>query len=276
MRDRTYCRTKKLQVKDIKGALNFVNKTGFCFAFTSKKSELPCLWHAACGERNPVYPEHTHSDPYIGLVWRAKDVLPGQKAIYYGKALKNRPTMISLQYFPYFYRSMDHMPDDNAYIVDYMRGNLSQSARRIMDELHKHSPQVTAELKLASGYAHPAKRAIFDKAMAELQMKMFVVKIGEFYDPFTFLWDLLSIRYKEEIEQARKITLRDARKVIIQKYFNNVWVAAIASIQRLFRWTRQDMEGIIDELVADGFIINIRVREEKPPFYAVSHIKDEV
>ena len=101
-RDETYRRRQSLQVTSIKEALEFVNENGVAFAFKARNSELPCLWHAACGSRAPVMPRHTHHDPALSLVWRAKDLLPFQKKIYYGKALKMTPTMISLEIFPAF------------------------------------------------------------------------------------------------------------------------------------------------------------------------------
>ena len=88
------------------------------------------------------------------------------------------------------------------YVADYMCGQLSSEAKRIMDALLERSPLVTADIKIAAGMAHPNKRAAFDKAMAELQSKMYLVKIGEFYDPFTFLWDLVERRFEDEIQTA--------------------------------------------------------------------------
>ena len=85
LRDRTYHRTPSLQVRSIDDAERFINNVGFCFAFKTNKSELPSLWHAAAGEREPLYPLHVQHDPYIGLVWEAKDALAAEKKVYYGR-----------------------------------------------------------------------------------------------------------------------------------------------------------------------------------------------
>jgi hypothetical protein len=262
-RDRTYCRTRALQVRSIPAALKFVNRVGFCFAFTAQRSELPCLWHAACGERQPVYPEHTHSDPYIGLVWEAKDVLPAQRKIYYGKALKNRPSMISLTYLPFFYRLVAGQAGPDRYLRDYMRGVLSPAAKRIMEALLDRSPQVTSELKLSSGYAHPRKRTEFDRAMAELQMSLQVCKIAEFYDPFSFLWDLVSLRYLEQIDAARGVTDGEARRRILEKYFEIVGVSEQAAIVRLFQWEPGATTGTLQEMRREGVLVPVLFRGEK-------------
>lgn len=178
LRDYIYRRTPQRQVRTVEEALEFINEVGFCFAFAARNSELPCLWHATCGERNPQWPEHTHHDPYVSLVWVAKDALAAERKIYYGKALKRRPSMISLEYFPCFYAvsGRNEKPDD--YLALYMRGELSPQAKHIMDALSESSPQTTAELKMSSGLSHPRKRYAFDRAMAELQMNLYVVKFG--------------------------------------------------------------------------------------------------
>jgi len=271
LRDNTFRRTPKLQVRTINDALNFVNSIGFCFAFKSRNSELPCLWHAACGERNPVYPLHTHHDPYIGLVWEAKDVLPGGKKIYYGKALKNRPSMISLEYLPYFYKLLDNEGKEDAYLRKYLNGNLSSEARTIMEALTENSPMVTADLKLATSMTHPKKRAAFDRAMTELQMNMFITKIAEFYDPFTFLWDLFTNRFPDEIKKAGQINTKQAQIVILQKYFSTIYISHPNEIKRLFGWSKEDIEAVLNHLLNEKILQkDIELKHEKKTFYGLS------
>ena len=270
LRDRTFRRQKKWQVRTMAQALAFVKQTGFCFAFTARRSELPCLWHAACGERNPEYPEHTHSDPHIGLVWQAKDDLVAKRSIYYGKAIKQRPSMISLELFPCFYRLFDRLDSPDYFYKDYMAGQLSAAAKRIMEALTERSPQVTAELKLSSGYGHPDKRAEFDRGMAELQMKMYVVKIAEFYDPFTFLWELVSVRFAEEIAISAGLSLSQARQRILEQYFRTVWVAEAAAVQRLFGWPRPVVDEELACLHESGVIKPVTIQNDKKRYMGIS------
>jgi len=258
-RDYTFCRTPQRQVRSIPDALRFVNAVGFCFAFSARSAELPCLWNAACGERSPVYPEHTHSDPFISLVWQVKDELPAQRAIYYGKAIRQRPAMISLAFLPAFYRLIAGKRGEDRYLAEYMAGALSPAARRIMEALTERSPQITSELKLSSGYAHPRKRAEFDRGMAELQMRMHLCKIAEFYDPFTFLWELFTVRYAEAAEAARKLTSAQARFAILRRYFAIAGAAGATSIQRLFGWPAGDIGQSLEQLLEEGTILPARV-----------------
>lgn len=271
LRDRNYFRTPLLQVKSMDDALDFVNKTGFCFAFKANNSELPCLWHAAAGERKPVYPKHVQHDPYIGLVWQAKDDLAHSKKIYYGKALKNRPSMISLDFFPYFYRLSRTSMEPDAYLADYMAGNLSSQAKRIMDAMTEIAPQVTSDLKMAAGFSNPKNRPAFDKAMAELQMKMYIAKIGEFYDPFTFLWDLVDRRFESELENVKELSRQQAIEKILKQYFKTVYVAKAIDIERMFKLPKFEITAALEKLLNEGFIQkDFVIEDKKGQFYAYS------
>ena len=274
LRDLTYHRTAKTRVSTIAQARRFVNTVGFCFAFTAKNSELPCLWHAACGERHPPYPEHTHSDPAIGLVWQAKDDLARDRSIYYGKAIKSRPSMISLEFFPSFYRLLDRPASPDQFLVDYQAGALSPAARRIMEALCQRSPMVTFELKMNSSMSHPRKRSEFDRAMAELQMKMYVVKIDEFYDPFSFLWDLVSSRFQPEIEIARSLSLKAARENILRQYFRLRWVSDAAACRRLFNWPVEVVQTLLDHLQQQDFLRQVKIENGRKEVYALADLPE--
>jgi len=273
LRDQTFCRTPLLQLRDINDAERFVNDVGFCFAFKMNKSELPCMWHAAAGRRDPVYPLHVQHDPYFGLVWNAKDALAAEKKVYYGKALKKRPTFISLEFLPAFYRLLKRKNNAEDWLADYMRGELSAAAKRIMEAIWEQSPQVTSELKMASNMAHPSKRAIFDKAMAELQAKMYIVKIGEFYDPFTFLWEVMDRRFADEIAIAKSMSVTEAQDKILLKYFHVRWAASEKEIQRLFGWPPIELEQSLQRLQERGAVIgDVLVENVRQKFWALSKI----
>lgn len=273
LRDQTFFRTGERQVRSVEQAERFINTVGFCFAFKASRSELPCLWHAAAGERTPDYPLHVQNDPYISLVWIAKDQLAAEKKVYYGKALKKRPTFISLEYFPYFYKVINHQRGDH-YLTDYLRGGLSRDARRILDVLNEQSPQITADLKAAAAMANPDKRLAFDSAMAELQSRFYVVKIGEFYDPFTFLWDLVDRRFADEISASAKLDADQAREKILLCYFQTLRVSSPQAVARLFSWSPVEVQSALKRLVEKGLLTNqIQIAGEKALFFGLSEMR---
>ncbi len=253
-RDRVHRRLPRLAVRSKEQALKFINSVGFCFAFKAEHSELPCLWHAACGVREPVLPRHTHHDPYLSFVWEMKDTLPAEKSIYYGKLLKGRPTMLSLKYLPYFYVLAERTGARDEYIQEFRRQKLSQDAKEIMEALLDSWPQVTKGLKLATGMHAKGDRAAFDKAIAELQTKMFVVKVAEQYEPFTFVWAPLARVFPAEVRKARRISLEEARAKVLEQYFANQLVGTVSSIQRLFRWSKKEIFQSLGTLLNAGAI----------------------
>jgi hypothetical protein len=269
-RDRVHRRVPRLAVRSKEQALKFINDVGYCFAFKSENSELPCLWHAACGTRDPVMPRHTHHDPYISFVWEMKDTLPAEKKIYYGKLLKGRPTMISLEFLPHFFVLAERSGTRDEYLQEFTRGKLSAGAKEIMEALMDSWPQVTKGLKLATGMHSKGDRAAFDKAIAELQTKMFVVKVAEHYEPFTFVWAPLARVFPAEVRRARRITPEAARLKILEQYFANEFVGTVASIQRLFRWTKQEIFQALGGLQQRGTIrTDIRIEGKDHRYYVL-------
>jgi len=269
-RDRLHRRRPTLAVATRAQALKFVNDVGFCFAFKSENSELPCMWHAACGMRSPVMPEHTHHDPYISFVWEMKEVLPAERKIYYGKLLKRRPTMVSLEYLPFFYVLSGRTGAKDEYRRDHSRGKLSFLAKEIMDALMDVSPQATKGLKLATGMTGRGDRAQFDKAIGELQEKMYIAKIREDHDPFTFVWAPLQSSFATQVRKARRITPETARLKILERYFRNQLVGSVTTVQRLFRWNKQEIFRTLGQLVQAGVITsNIKIHDETNRFYSL-------
>ncbi len=253
-RDRVHRRTPRLAVRTQRRALQFINDVGFCFAFKSVNSELPCLWHAACGERNPVMPRHTHHDPFISFVWEIKNVLPARRQVYYGRVLKHRPTLISLEMFPYFYALTRRTGQRDDYLRTFRHGELSAGAKAIMDALTDSSPQVTRGLKLAVGRHGARDRAGFDRAMTELQMHMFIVKTAEYDDPFTFEWELVPRAFPSQVRKARRISAQDARVAILERYFRSQLVGTVPAICRLFGWEKQEVFRTLGILVNRGLV----------------------
>jgi hypothetical protein len=268
-RDRIHRRRPSLAVNSKRQALQFINDVGYCFAFKSENSELPCLWHAACGMRDPSMPEHTHHDPYISFVWEMKDVLPAEGKIYYGKLLKRRPTMVSLEFLPYFYVLSGRTGMRDEFQKEFLTGRISALARDIMEALDDSSPQVTRGLRLATGTFTREERGSFDKAITELQARMFIVKVGEETDPFSFVWAPFTKAFSPQVRKARRIAPETARQKLLEQYFKNQVIGSVESIQNLFRWGKQTIYQALGKLVQDGMITpNVQIHGTEKRFYA--------
>ena len=211
-----------------KSALKFIEEVGFCTGFTAGMG-VPCLREAIAGTREPSMPEHIQHDYAIGMTWRIKDSLPHRRAVYYGKVIARRPSFIARGMLGAFLRLRI---EPGGYRKLYLRGGLSHCGKLVMDALTKRGEAETRVLKLSSGYALPSRRAVFDRAMAELQEKFLALKVDERADPFSYVWDTMTHRWPDAIADARRLTRKQAAYAIVAKYFE---IAAFGSERAIAR-----------------------------------------
>jgi DNA-binding PadR family transcriptional regulator len=215
-------------------------------------------------------PEHTHHDPYISFVWEMKDALPAEGSIYYGKLLKRRPTMVSLDYLPYFYVLSGRTGAKDEFRKEFLTGSLSPIARDIMEALKDSSPQITRGLKLATGTFTKDERGTFDKAITELQSRMFIAKVAEQADPFSFVWAPFTKAFASQVRKARRISPETARQKVLERYFQNQFVGSVNNIQNLFRWGKQTIYQTLGKLVQDGVITpNVKIHGSNGSYYGL-------
>ena len=103
LRDQTFRRRPAIRVRGEKSALAFINEVGFSFTLSDFGLPVPCLAMAVAGRRRRPWPRHTHHDEPIGLAWNLKDSLPAKKLVYYGRLVKGKPTLTSLECFRAFF-----------------------------------------------------------------------------------------------------------------------------------------------------------------------------
>jgi Winged helix DNA-binding domain len=253
-RDRRFRRLPRLRVHNERTALQFVDDVGFCLVFTNRTQQLPCLWVAVCGRRDPVFPEHSHYDPEWVLAWNLKDRLPAKRRVYYGKLILGKPSMVSLAQFPDFY-ALHGPAHDEQYRYDYEDGLLSRAAKQIMDALVERHPQTTKELKLSTHLAASRNRPIFDQAIAELQRKLHITMIEARYEPtFTYLWDLLDAWLPEPVARGRQIPRHEAVYRLVRRYLSVVYYASLAQVERVLRVPRAEVEEAVIRLQDEGAI----------------------
>lgn len=223
LRDHTLHRLPRLRVRGPAHALRFINEVGLASLFATRGLNLPCLWLAVCGRREPQFPHHSHHDPEVGLAWNLKDQLPAEGKVFYAKLIRGKPTFVAWNVFPDVYRLFGPRRD---YLRQYRDGLLSPNAKVILDALHRKRPQDTFALKLATNLARPSQRSQFDAAMAEVQHKLYVAMCEARYDPFTYVWDLVEARFPERVTAARHRQPREAARALAQRYLQAVIYAS--------------------------------------------------
>ena len=219
LRDRTFRRTPASRIRGAASALRFINEVGFSLTLSDFGLPVPSLRVAAEGRRRPAWPRRTHHDPAIILAWNLKDELPARRRCYYGRVVRGKPTLASLEQFANVFALVRGDKGSGDYLVDYRNGELSRPAFRILDALHEHGAQYTPDLRRRAGLTAAEATPAFERAMAELQRRMWVVKTEERYDPsFSYRWDLLDEWMPDETKRARDIPRGDAAYGILRRY----------------------------------------------------------
>ncbi len=255
LRDRTFHRLPHLRVRGERTALRFIEQVGFCLTFRTFGATLPCLYVAVCGRRRPRWPKHTHHHPAVGLTWDLKDTLPAKRLVYYGKLVHGKPTLVSLTLFPAFVALIRDGRLSGDYLADYRDGRLNRTALQVMDTLMEWHPLETRELRRRAGLGSPAHTRLFEKAMAELQRKLWVVKVEEIYDPtFSYRWDLLENWLPEQVARGHALSRGDAVRQVVEVYLKSVIASHERIMTRLFDLSIAEIEGALGRLTAAGRI----------------------
>jgi hypothetical protein len=263
-------RKPRLALRSFIHAYEFVKDSGFCFTSKAEDSALPSLWHAVSGERAPRIPRYSQPDPYRSIARELQDLLIADGKIYFGRLLRRRPTMISMEFLPFFYVLAGRTGIKDDYVQAFVRGDLSDVAKEIMDELADGPAQVTQGLKAATGNTSKSYDTKFARAILELQVKMFILRVAEHRDPFMPGWATVDTTFPTQVKKAAKISIQEARKKILQKYFHNQLVGSVQAIYHLFRWNKQVIYQTLGHLVHEGIISgNVKVQGMGGTYYSL-------
>ena len=254
-RERRFRRARELRVSDERQALAFVDDVGFCSTFYCFPEGVACLWEAVAGRARPRWPRHSHHDAAVGLTWRLKDSLPAAKRVYYGKLLKGRPLLVALDVFPAFYALVRGRQRARDYRAEYEAGRLSQPARRLMDALAREHPQYTGDLRANTFMLGAHRTREFERAMAELQGGLWIVKTEERYEPtFSYRWDLLEAWLPAAAAAGRRLGRERALEHLIARYLDAAVFTRALTLKRLFALPAAEIARAIRTLAARGAV----------------------
>jgi hypothetical protein len=121
------------------------------------------------------------------------------------------------------------------YRVEYEAGRLSHTGRRIMDAMLAEHPQYTRELRANVFMLEPSKTREFERAMAELQQGLWLVKSEERYEPtFSYRWDLLETWLPDKVAEGRRLSRETAVSGLIERYTRGAVFTTERQLARLF------------------------------------------
>jgi len=248
------------RVRSAAGALTFVETVGFCSTFFRFPEGVACLWEAVVGRAKPRWPRRSHHDDGVGLTWQLKDELPAARRVYYGKLLRGRPVLVALDLLPAFYALVRGRQRARDYRVEYAAGRLSLTARRLMDALVREHPQYTRELRANTFLLEPARTREFERAMAELQQGLWLVKSEERYEPtFSYRWELLESWLPDLVAEGRRLSRAAALDRLVARYAEGAIYTSRAHLRRLFGLPADELEASIARLVRAGTLHDVAV-----------------
>ena len=254
LRTRTFNLPPQKRVSSPASALTFVNKRGFAYFWPIKGIDLPSLWTAVAGDR-PVADKH--DDPGH-ITWGWKDNALDKKIWHYGKILRGKATMISLEIAPYFYAlSENYGSPEEDYLIAYQEGRLPQSAKQVYEALLDKGAMNTLDLRKEAKLSN-AKDSEFNKALEYLQRDFKILPVGVAQAgawKYSHIYAITTSHFPELSEQARKITESQARAKLLELYFDMVGAAQVRDAQKLFGWGNEVVKKAAGKMLESGKLI---------------------
>ena len=229
-------------------ALTFVNKRGFTYFWPIKGIDLPSLWTAVAGDR-PVADKH--DDPGH-ITWGWKDGALDKKIWYYGKILRGKATMISLEVAPYFYAlSENYGSPEEDYLIAYQEGRLTQASKQVYETLLENGALNTLDLRKKAKLSN-AKDSEFNKALEQLQRDFKILPVGVAQAGawnYSHIYEIVTRHYPDLSEQARGIKESQARAKLLELYFDMVGAAQLRDVNKLFGWGNEIVKKAVNKLL---------------------------
>jgi len=251
-----YRRRMNLRVKTTDEAVRWIGEAGFAFLFPIQNVEMPSLWDAIAGRVKEVTGEHHGYE--IERTWGWKDALMDKKRWYYGKLVRDKATIVSLDFLPNFYALSANYGDyTHDYLESYRDGLLSAGAKTVYETLLEHGALDTVRLRKEAHMAADSSKPRFERALTELQSDLKVLPVGIAEAGawrYAFVYEALPRWLPAVPAAAQKIGVAGARRAILLRYLQNVIYAAPRTAARIFGWTLADTLKAAESLAADGLI----------------------
>ena len=274
-RHRTFRQAPDLRLKTKEQAIDFVNERGFVYFWPIKGILLPSLWTAVAGNR-PV--ADAHDDPGH-VTWGWKDSLLGTRSWYYGKVLRKKATIISLEVAPYFYALSENYGSlEEDYLTLYEQGRLTQEAKAIYEALLTQGVLDTVALRKATHMTSVESDPRFERALVNLQSDFKIIPVGVTDSgawKYAFAYDIVARHFPKLPDQAQSIQERQARAHLTDLYLRSVGAAQMRDIKRLFGWPPVEIEIAVTSLIQDRILLSsIEIEGEAGEWFAHANLFD--
>ena len=242
MRDQRWRREGTRQIDTAFAAERFIDEVGFAACLTDCRRPGPSLYVAVCGRRDAVMPRNVQKDEEASLTWVIKDEIIKRGKVYYAKLARGKAMFLAPRMIPHFHALWGVRK------VDEPR-RLSRHAQKVLKVLRKEWEISSMDLRLDSGVTD---RAVFNKAMDELQSAMLMIPSEVYYQPkFTYIWTLGVGRFPEALRQ--RMNRDTALREIARCFLTGAGMTIPGELARVTGLSRPDAGRGNRALVAQGF-----------------------
>src|SRR5438046_6628890 len=246
-RDRMWRRDEELRIERALDAERFIEDVGFANTLTDTRRSGPSLYIAVCGRRDVSLPRNVQKDEETRLTWYLKDEVMRRGRVYYAKLAGGRSMFVAPRLIRHFAAVwMPRRKDESQ--------TLSEAAQRILKVLRREHELATGDLRAESGVT---ERAVFTRALDELQRQMKVIPQDVIYQPtFSYIWSLAEDRFPEELRKPirRKTALRE----IARAYLAGAGMTLLGETARASGLSRVEAGAGNHQLVDEGYAIRLR------------------
>ena len=252
-------------------ARRFVDARGFVYFWPIRGIDLPSLWTAVAGERRVA---DKHDDPGH-VTWGWKDGALDKKFWYYGKILRRKATLISLEVAPYFYAlSENYGSPEEDYLIAYQEGRLTQAAKQVYETLLDGGALNTIDLRRLSKLAN-AKESEFNKALEQLQSDFKILPVGLAEAGawrYSHIYEIVTRHFPDLPEQARTISESQARMKLLECFLASVGAAQFRDVTKLFGWKKEVAERTVKKLIEQEGIVKTAHPKHEGGWLTLGHL----
>ena len=223
-------------------AERFIERVGFAYCLTDARRPGPSLYVAVCGRRDAIMPRNVQKDPEASHTWLLKDEIVRRGRVYYGKLAGARTLFIAPRMVRYFHAIWGVRRADEP-------RRLSRNAQKILRALRREWEMATSDLRQDAGIAD---RAVFTRALDELQAAMLVIPSEVYYQPkFTYIWTLAVGRFPDELR--RRVSRETGVREIARCFLANAGMTIPGELARVTGLPRWEAGLGNRALVGEGF-----------------------
>jgi hypothetical protein len=158
-----------MRVRTLGEAARFVDRSGFAYVFPDNRLPLPSLWGAVQG--NPLRrmePDEWDFTKPVARAWDLKDALGEKRRAWYGRLIRGKATLVSLEMLPALFRLVGRR----------VPPAFPPEARALCERLRSVGPMSTLHLRMSLRLSGSRGAARFEKILLGLYRGLLIANVG--------------------------------------------------------------------------------------------------